>query len=70
MLVTLDGTKIKELRKQKGLTLKQFEALTGISDSYLSDIENEVPLSPSLDAAVSIAKALRTPLEKIMKKVS
>lgn len=46
-----------EIRYGKNLTLKQLEALTGISKSTLNNIENE-KVSPSLKQLETIAKAL------------
>lgn len=51
------GQTIKKYRKQKGLTLKELSELTGISISFLSDIERG-RRNPSIENAVIIAKAL------------
>lgn len=45
------------IRYGKNLTLKQLEAMTGISKSTLNNIENE-KVSPSLMQLETIAKAL------------
>ncbi len=48
---------IGEIRYAKKLTLKQLEALSGISKTTINDIENE-KLSPTLDQMEKIAKAM------------
>lgn len=39
----------KQLRKEKGLTLREVEKLTGISNAYLSQLENGKIKKPSYD---------------------
>lgn len=51
------GARIKALRKQKKYTLKDMSSKTGISVSFLSDIENGRS-NPSLDRLTDIAKTL------------
>lgn len=51
------GMRIKERRKQKGLTLKQVEQLTGISNGNLSEIERGIK-TPSLSSLVKIVNVL------------
>ena len=41
------GITIKEARKRNGFTLKQVEDALGISNAYLSQLENEKIKSPS-----------------------
>lgn len=49
---------IKTLRSRRGLTLKQVSERTGLSISYLSDIETSRANNPSLDAIQAIADSL------------
>lgn len=51
------GEHIKELRKKKGLTLRELSTKIGISISFLSDIENSRS-KPSLQKLEAIAKGL------------
>ena len=44
-------------RKEKGLTLRQLEEVTGISKSTLGNIENQMT-SPTIDEMEIIANAL------------
>lgn len=52
------GSEIRELRKARGLTLKQLSVAAGVSLSYLSAIERDAG-NPSLDILRAIAAALR-----------
>lgn len=49
------GEKLKNLRSVKGITLKEFEAHTGISQSYLNRLETGSRTNPSIDILRLIA---------------
>jgi transcriptional regulator with XRE-family HTH domain len=51
------GEKIKVLREQKGLSLKELADSTGFSTALLSQMENHL-VSPSLGTMTKLAKAL------------
>jgi len=51
------GEKIKRLREDSGVSLKELEARTGLSSAVLSQIENHL-VSPPLGTLIRIAKAL------------
>lgn len=63
------GKRIKELRKEKGLSLKDLSKRTGISISFLSDIENRRS-NPSLDRLKDIAKGLDTTVSYLLDEVT
>ena len=46
----------KKLRKDKKLTLRQVEEITGISNAYLSQLENGKIKSPSFDTVIKLLK--------------
>jgi transcriptional regulator with XRE-family HTH domain len=50
------GEKIKTLREQKGLSLKEVADLTGFSAALLSQMENHL-VSPSLGTMIKLARA-------------
>ncbi len=52
------GAKIKELRKQKGLTLEGLAEKIGSGKSYIWDIENKGMKRPSAEKLAAIAKEL------------
>ena len=51
------GERIKELREQKGLSLREVADLTGFSTALLSQMENHL-VSPSLGTIIKLARAL------------
>lgn len=51
------GTRMRELRKARGLTLKQLAAATGLSIGYLSQLERQAA-DPSVRALNVISTAL------------
>ncbi len=51
------GEKIKALREQKGLSLKEVADLTGFSTALLSQMENHL-VSPSLGTIIKLARTL------------
>lgn len=55
------GITIKNIRKQKKLTQKEFASLCGITQTYLSQIENNSK-EPNLSTLKSISHNLDTPL--------
>nr|WP_321451465.1 helix-turn-helix transcriptional regulator [uncultured Carboxylicivirga sp.] len=55
------GNSIKELRKEKGVKQIDLAQLSGISQTYLSQIEKGLK-KPKLDALEKISKALDIPL--------
>lgn len=55
------GIAIRSLRKNKGLNQGEFSTRLGISQGYLSQIENEEK-TPSVEMLVKISDTLETPL--------
>jgi DNA-binding XRE family transcriptional regulator len=58
------GTRIIQLRNQKGLTQQQLSERTGLAPSYLSRIENR-RLEPRPHTLTKIARALEVPVSEI-----
>ena len=52
------GTRIKELRTKKGMTLDQLAQETGSAKSYIWELENKDPPRPSADKLSAFAKEL------------
>ena len=59
------GELIAVARECKGLTLRQLEAATGISNALLSQIETGKVREPSWRNVVKIAKALGLKLDRL-----
>lgn len=60
------GTKLKELRLQKGLKIRELESLTGISNAYLSQIENGKRKRPSPEYLKRMAPHLNIPYASLL----
>jgi len=60
------GENIKIIRKLKCLTLKEMSLRTGITSSFLSDIENSKKL-PSVDTLSKLSEGLNVPLYMLFK---
>lgn len=57
---------IKEIRKNKNITLDELSKRSGVSKTHINDIENNRK-EPTLSIAVSIAKALDVQLTDLFK---
>lgn len=58
---------LKEIRKKQGLTLRRVEKEIGISNAYLSQLENGKILKPSPSILHKLAKYYKISYENIMK---
>lgn len=52
------GTKIRQLRKERGLSLDQLATLAETSKSYLWELENRETANPTMDKVAKIADKL------------
>ena len=62
-MANLLGTKIKQLRKAKGLTLEKLAEQIGSGKSYIWELENRGVKRPSAEKLAAIAQALETSTE-------
>ncbi|NJL13896.1 MAG: helix-turn-helix domain-containing protein [Microscillaceae bacterium] len=60
-VIALIGTQIKEIRREKGLTIQDLSELSGISKGMLSKIENGRTI-PSLNTLALVTKSLHIDL--------
>jgi XRE family transcriptional regulator of biofilm formation len=61
------GKNISTIRKQRGLTLSELAIRTGISKSYLSNIERNLKQNPSIQVMEKIALVLKVDLKMLLK---
>lgn len=61
------GNNISTIRKQRGLTLSELAIRTGISKSYLSNIERNLKQNPSIQVMEKIASVLKVDLKILLK---
>ncbi|WP_449536948.1 helix-turn-helix domain-containing protein [Ferdinandcohnia sp. Marseille-Q9671] len=60
------GSRVKELRKKKKLSITELARRAGVSKSYLSYIERDVQKNPSLQFLSKIAVTLDTSIEYLL----
>lgn len=61
----LVGAQVRRLRTERGLTLAQMGALTGLNRGYLSQIETD-KVSPSLETLAALADAFEVPISWLL----
>lgn len=61
-----DGDKIRTLRRQRDMNVRQLAERVGIARQYLSLIELGVKKQPSLDTICGIARELGEPLGNLV----
>lgn len=59
------GQRLREIRREKGLTLKQLADSSGLTLTYLSDVERD-QTRPSLKALLRIASALEVSMADLL----
>lgn len=57
---------VKQIRKEKNMSLSELSKKSGISTTHINDVENNLK-SPSLLVAVLLAKALNINITEIYK---
>lgn len=60
------GEQLRQLRRGFKYTLKEVEAMTGISNAYLSQVENGKITRPSPDKLYVLAEAYKVSYDQIM----
>jgi XRE family transcriptional regulator, master regulator for biofilm formation len=66
-MITMIGQNISSIRKQRGYTLSELSERTGISKSYLSNIERNLKQNPSIHVMEKIALVLKVDLKTLLK---
>ncbi len=62
------GSYLKEVRKKSGLSLREVEDATDISNAYLSQLENGRVTKPSPHILHALATVYRVPYETLMER--
>ncbi|MGY3714793.1 helix-turn-helix domain-containing protein [Sutcliffiella cohnii] len=62
------GDEIKKLRNNNGLSLSELAEKSGVSKSYLSQLERNLQVNPSLQLLSKIATSLDTDIEELLNK--
>lgn len=64
------GDNIKTIRDQKKISQYRLSKRTGISQSYISELENGKYKNPTIDIIHKIAKALNVSVTQLLDKTS
>ncbi|SEA38958.1 XRE family transcriptional regulator, master regulator for biofilm formation [Thalassobacillus cyri] len=59
------GERIRELREERGMSLSVLASRSGVSKSYISNIERGIQKNPSLIIMKKLAETLGVPLEDL-----
>jgi transcriptional regulator with XRE-family HTH domain len=59
------GRVVKRARRERGLTLRELDELTGVSYTWLSKLESGRMLAPAPSKLTAVAEALSIPPERI-----
>ncbi len=57
---------VKDIRRERNISLKKLSNKSGISTTHINDIENNIK-SPSLYVMIRLAKALNVDITKLYK---
>lgn len=57
--------KIKEIRYNRNLSLRDLSKLTHVSFSYISKLENGIAKNPRIGTKILISKGLKMPLKEL-----
>lgn len=57
---------VKDIRREKNISLKKLSNKSRVSTNYINDIENNIK-SPSLHIMIRLAKALNVDITKLYK---
>jgi transcriptional regulator with XRE-family HTH domain len=59
------GENIRQIRKNKGMSIQQIRDITGLSKSTISEIENDIS-NPTISTLTKISHALNVSLDKLL----
>ncbi|MEK4029882.1 DNA-binding anti-repressor SinI [Pseudobacillus sp. FSL P4-0506] len=60
------GERIRELRMSKGLSLTELANRAGVAKSYVSSVERQIQLNPSIQFLHKVASVLNVSVEKLI----
>ena len=62
----LKALNIKQIRLQKNLTLRQLSSISGVSNGYISDLENGKEINPTMAILRKLANALGVSVAELL----
>ena len=64
-IVTAFAEKLKQARRSRGMTQRDLARVTGLTESYISRLENGA-IAPGIDLVARLARALGTPMAELL----
>ena len=64
------GDKVKEAREERNMSQYRLAKITGISSSYISELENGKYRNPSAEVLMKLSRALGISVSKLLSKAS
>ena len=58
--------RLKQIRKQKKVSLKMLEEISGVSNGYISELENGIKKNPTYETLKKLSKALEVKVEDLI----
>ena len=59
------GSSLRRIRTQRGITQKQLGAMTGMSHTFIGEMERGLK-APNLNAVIALARALNAGVDELM----
>ena len=66
-MISLDGEKLRSLRKARKLTQESMAEFANTTDRYLRDLESDKKSNPSAGLLYSLSRALGVSMEELMR---
>lgn len=60
------GDRVRSLREESLLSISELAEKSGVAKSYISSLERNIKMNPSINVLEKISKGLGVPLEKIV----
>lgn len=60
------GDKLRQLREKQNLSLRDFEKLTGLTYSFIANIERGIVKDPRISTVIKLAKGLGISIEELV----
>ena len=61
------GDRVKRIRKEKNLSMTELAEKAGVAKSYLSSLERNIQVNPSIQFLEKIASVLHVPLDALLR---
>jgi len=60
------GKKVRQIRKEQNLSLRDLEKLTGLTYSFIANIERGIVKDPRISTVIKLAKGLGISIDELV----